>query len=81
MSPSRIIKSACPAGCPLKSFAWSVFHKEIDSSTELFNACEDWLARKAQQRKQARQCARSARRGHADVHEQLTARSRQAVRS
>jgi hypothetical protein len=78
MSPSQIVKSAYPAGCTysLKSFASQVV-ADGKASPDLIRACKAWLATKAAQRKQAKHCARSARRGHTDVHEQLTTRARQ----
>jgi hypothetical protein len=84
MSPSQIIKSACPAGYTLKSFANQVsagtYIYQTSLSYEVENACKDWIAHKVQQRKQAKQCQRSMRRGHDDVHAQQTNRSRQNVK-
>lgn len=76
MSPSQIVKSAYPAGFPgsLKDFARAVL-ADRNYNPEVRDACKTWLANKAAQRQQARQCARSARRGHVVVHEQQHARS------
>lgn len=89
MSPSQIVKSAYAAARKegythsIKVFAQDLAgvsgHGEsIQVSRDghnLNSACKQWLANKAAQRKQARQCARSARRGHTVVHEQQHARS------
>jgi pyrroline-5-carboxylate reductase len=90
MSPSQIVKSAYAraqqAGYSksVKTFARQMGNNElipgsgsafVQMSEQERDACEDWLVRKAMQRKQAKQCARSARRGHNVVHEQQHNRS------
>jgi hypothetical protein len=79
----------CAAGYnkSLKSFVY----KTIDVACEIHNVidehdlpkdvdpfvtlCRLWLGRKLAQRQQARGCARSARRGHVDIHQRQQARS------
>jgi hypothetical protein len=82
MSPSQIVKSAyvnaTSAGYQksLKTFARQVCDEHFAApSPSLLRACELWLNGKEAQRKQARQCARSQRRGHVDVHQIKQARS------
>lgn len=88
MSPSQIVKSAYAraqqAGFTgtLKAFARQVCDLDNDDITKvappsptLLRATKSWLATKAKQRKQARTCARKARRGYGVVHAQQHARS------
>lgn len=90
MSPSQIVKSAyaraCRAGYPesLKAFARALRSEwPIQGKNDVFiqfskldrQAASEWLSSKLAQRKQARQCARSQRRGHNDVHQRQHARS------